>query len=51
MLTDISEYVREQMRLVDVKPTDSADVVALREWSEDVGLHLLLDGLVGPAAA
>lgn len=51
VLTDISEYVREQMRLVDVKPTDSADVVALREWSEDVGLHLLLDGLVGPAAA
>ena len=39
------------MRLVDIRPAESKDIIALREWSEDVGLHLLLDGLAESAAA
>lgn len=51
VLTDASEYVRDQMRLVDIRPAEDKDVIALREWSGDVGLHLLLGGLAEPAAA
>lgn len=51
VLTDVSEYIRGQIRLVDVRPTEDEDVIALRAWSEDAGLHLLLNNLAISAAA
>ena len=51
VLTDASEYVRDQMRLMDIRPAEDKAVIALREWSEDAGLHLLLGSLAETAAA
>lgn len=45
VLADVSSYIKNQMALVDITPTTNEDVIALREWSEDVGLHLFLPSL------